>query len=362
MALKLREFIGPDFSTEPFVSAPDAKLAASEKDGTVPEGYHATSIYPEYFRINGSWLAAEESRMDCAAVFENGKIRITEFRNIRKGDAVILGRSENCEEGIFVYPDGFREPSEPKEIFSFRQTRSRETAFSKDYDDFCDLLKHDREHGKIVWVLGPAAAFDASSRTAFGKLIKNGYVHALLAGNALAAHDLEAAYLHTALGQDIYTQKSQPNGHYNHLDTINKACRYGSIRKFIESENISTGIIYNLEKAGIPYVLAGSIRDDGPLPGVISDSRAAQEAMRSQLRGATAVICCATMLHSIAVGNMTPAYRIDRSGRMREVYFYCIDVSEFAANKLTDRGSLAARSIITNVQDFIVKTAAGLGL
>ena len=208
--------------------------------------------------------------------------------------------------------------------------------------------------------MGPAAAFDSDTREAFSKLVDNGYVHALLAGNALATHDLEGAYLHTALGQDIYTQVSQPNGHYNHLDTINRVRYHGSISAFIQNEGIHDGIIYSLEKNHIPYVLGGSIRDDGPLPEVYGNVYEAQDAMRKQIKDATTLICVATMLHSIATGNMTPSYRKDRYGNIRQVYFYCVDISEFTANKLSDRGSLAARSIITNAQDFIVTVARNL--
>jgi hypothetical protein len=190
----------------------------------------------------------------------------------------------------------------------------------------------------------------------------NGYVDALLAGNALATHDLEGAYLKTALGVNIYSQKPQHNGHYNHLDTINRVRSYGSIKELIRREGIDNGIIYSCEKQGIPYVLGGSIRDDGPLPPVYGDVYEAQDAMRNQIRGATTVICMATMLHSIAVGNMTPSYRVLADGTVRQVYFYCIDISEFTANKLADRGSLSARAIITNVQDFVTTVAKGLGL
>ena len=182
----------------------------------------------------------------------------------------------------------------------------------------------------------------------------------MLAGNALATHDLEAAYLKTALGQNIYTQKSQPNGHYNHLDTINRVKQCGGIPQFIEAEKIDNGIIYSCEKKGVPYVLAGSIRDDGPLPPVYGNVYEAQDRMRDQVRGATTVLCMATMLHSIAVGNMTPSYRVMPDGTVREVYFYCVDISEFMVNKLTDRGSLSSRGIVTNVQDFIVNIAKGL--
>ncbi len=258
--------------------------------------------------------------------------------------------------------NGFHESKDSRDAFAFRQNRTRETAFSKDYDDLYDILKYDRDNGKIVWVLGPAVAFDYDSRAAFSKLIDNGYVHSLLAGNALATHDLEGAYLKTALGVDIYTQKGQPNGHYNHLDTINRVRFHGNISNFIKQEKIDNGIIYSCEKKGVPYILAGSIRDDGPLPPVYGNVYEAQDKMRDCIRQATTVICIATMLHSIAVGNMTPSYRIDREGKIRQVYFYCIDIAEFTANKLADRGSLSARSIITNAQDFIVTVAKGLNL
>ena len=172
----------------------------------------------------------------------------------------------------------------------------------------------------------------------------------------------KAAYLNTALGQNIYTQESQPNGHYNHLDTINCVRNSGSIATFLKEKQIEDGIIYNCEKYGIPYVLAGSIRDDGPLPGVIGNAYEAQERMREQVKDATTVLCMATMLHSIAVGNMTPSFRVMPDGTVREIYFYCVDISEFTANKLSDRGSLSARGIVTNVQDFIVTLTRGLGL
>ena len=185
-------------------------------------------------------------------------------------------------------------------------------------------------------------------------------MHALLAGNALATHDLEAAYLDTALGQNIYTQKSVHNGHYNHLETINRVRYHGSIKKFLKEEGLTNGIMAACEEKGIPYVLGGSIRDDGPLPPVLGDVYEAQDKMRNEVRGATTVICMATMLHSIAVGNMTPSYRVLEDGTIRPVYFYCVDISEFTVNKLADRGSLSAKGIITNVQDFIVHLSKAL--
>lgn len=359
---QLKPYTPPDFAEEKFVNAPNAVLLPCPFDGVAPEGYHAMSIFPEYFKIDGKWLLAEESRMDCVPVYASGKMLVQEFRVLKKGDLVVTGRTENCQDGIYVHPNGFRETQEQGDVFAFRQGRSRETAFSRDYDEIYDLLRYERDHGKIVWVMGPAFAFDHDARNAMSKLIENGYVHAILAGNALATHDLEGAYLHTALGQDIYTQKSQPNGHYNHLDTINRVRYYGSVAKFIEAEGIDNGIIYTCEKMGIPYVLGGSIRDDGPLPPVYADVYAAQNAMRDQIRSATTVICMATTLHTIATGNMTPSFRVLPDGTIRQVYFYTVDISEFAVNKLADRGSLSAKGIVTNVQDFVVHLQKGLGL
>lgn len=362
MSFTLKPYTPPDFAQSRFLDAPDAMLAPAPKDSVAPEGYHALSIYPEYFKIDGRWLLAEDSRMDCVAVYEDGRIFVREFRFIKEGDAIVCGRTENAEEGIYVHTEGFDEPDRTKESFAFRLGRSRETAFSRDYDELYELLKYERNHGYVVWVMGPAFSFNGFSRTAFSKIIEAGYVDAVFAGNALATHDLEGAYLHTALGQDIDTQENKPGGHYHHLDTINRVKYHGSIAKFIEEEGVHDGIMYSLEKNHVPYVLAGSIRDDGPLPPVIGNAYEAQNAMRDHIRKATTVICMATMLHTIATGNMTPSYRVLPDGTVRQVYFYCVDIAEFAVNKLTDRGSLSSRGIVTNVQDFIANVAKGLGL
>ena len=363
MPFELVKYAAPDFSGEMFVNAPDAAMAPAPRDRVAPGNYHATTIFPEYFKVDGRWLLAGESRMDCVAVYENGTIAVREFRNLKQGDLVFTGRTENCEEGIFVYPNGFDAgEGGHDETFAFRQRRTRETAFSKDYDNIYDLLKYEREHGYVVWVMGPACAFDSDSREAFSRLVMNGYVDALLAGNALATHDLEGAYLKTALGQNIYTQHTQPNGHYNHIDTINQVKLHGSIPEFIDKEGIDNGIMYSCVKKQVPFVLVGSIRDDGPLPEVYANVYEGQDAMRECIRKATTVICMATTLHSIATGNMTPSFRVMPDGTVRQVYFYSVDVSEFAVNKLGDRGSLSAKSIVTNVQDFVVNVSKGLGL
>lgn len=362
MPFALPMYHAPDFTCPSFVNAPNARYAPAEKDGVAPEGYHSTSMYPEYFKIGGKWTLAEESRMDASVVLrDNGHLDVVENRNIRQGDKVILGRTEKGEEGIYLHCGGFVETGGAlNDQFVFRQGRSRETSYARDYDQLVELLRYEREHGHIVWVMGPAFAFDAGARAAMQAMVENGYAHGILAGNALATHDLEGSLLHTALGQDIYTQRSQPNGHYNHLDVINKVRRCGSIPAFLETYNIDNGIMYSCVKQNVPFVLTSSIRDDGPLPEVIPDAYEGQRRMREVVRHATCVICLATMLHTIAVGNMTPSFRVLPDGTIRPVYLYAVDAAEFVVNKLLDRGSLAATTMVANVQDFISRVAKGL--
>ena len=364
MAFTLPEYKAPDFTRPEFMSAPDCRLAPADMDGVAPEYYHSTSMFPEYFKINGEWKLAEESRMDSSVILrDDGRLDVVENRNIRKGDMVVLGRSEDGHEGIYVHTGGFdSEDGGSDDRFKFRQGRSRETSYARDYDRLFELLNYEKEHGKVVWVMGPAFAFDHDARACMQALVENGYVDALFAGNALATHDLEGALFHTSLGQDIYTQVSQKNGHYNHLDVDNKVRRAGSIPKFIEEYGIDNGIIYSCVKNNVPIVLAGSIRDDGPIPEVIGDVYDAQNAMRDIIKTSTTVICLATMLHTIATGNMTPSFRVLEDGTIRPVFLYAVDAEEFVVNKLLDRGSLAATTIVTNVQDFITIVANGLGL
>lgn len=364
MSFRMPAYHAPDFTKPLFINAPDVKTAVADMNGVAPEYFHSTSMYPEYYKIGGQWKLAEESRMDSSVVIRpDGHLDVVENRNIRKGDVVILGRSENAEEGIYVHTTGFSSDEEAlKDQFVFRQGRSRETSYAKDYDNLVELLKHEKEHGVVVWVMGPAFAFDEKARKAMAALVDNGYVHAVLAGNALATHDLEGALLHTALGQDIYTQVSQPNGHYNHLDVDNKIRRSGSIPKFIKDYGLNDGIICSCVRNDVPVVLTGSIRDDGPIPEVIADVYEGQTAMRNVLRKATTVVCLATMLHTIAAGNITPSFRVTEDGTIRPLYLYTVDADEFVVNKLLDRGSLAATTMVTNVQDFITIVANGLGL
>ncbi len=356
MAFQLPRYRAPDFSKPPLCQSPAAPLVPVETDGVAPLDFHATSNHPEYIRLaNGRWLLAEESRMDGALVLEDETLIVKEPRKLCRGELVVVGRTENGEEGTYVHVDGFEKVSDiQKNKFAFHTRGTRETPFSRSYDELYELLRHEREHGHIVWVLGPAVAFDKDSRNGMQDLIEHGFCHALLAGNALATHDLEATLFGTGLGQDIYTQQLHPNGHYHHLDVINSVCRFGSISTAIESLSIEDGILCACEKMRIPYVLAGSIRDDGPLPGVLTDALTAQTAMRKHCRKATTVITVATQLHSIAAGNMTPSYTLTAKGEVRPVYFYIVDMTEFSADKLANRGSMQAKAILTNGQDFIV--------
>ena len=359
MSFAIPRYREPDFAALGLERAPDVKLVPAERDGVMPRGYHATTLFPEYYHIGGRWVLAEDSRMDCVAVVRDGAVSIVEFRNVRAGELVVVGRTEDGSEGIYVHPNCFVDQSGEAEAFAFRTGRSRETAYSIDYDGLYDLLRHEREHGNILWVMGPACSFDADSRAAFAALVRDGFVSGLMAGNALATHDLEASYLGTALGQDIYTQKSMPNGHYNHIDTLNAIRLCGSTAAFVEAGKAKDGIIYECVRNHIPYVLVGSVRDDGPLPEVYGNVYEGQDAMRALVREATTVICMASTLHTVATGNMTPSYRVV-DGVVRPVYFYSVDVSEFAVNKLRDRGSLSVRTIVTNVQDFVVNVCKGV--
>lgn len=289
-----------------------------------------------------------------------GSLSVKELRYLTVGEQVVVGRGENGEEGIYVHTEGFSQLEAAAEKFTFRTRLSRETAFSIDYDELYELLAYERQHGFILWVLGPAAVFDRDSRQALVSLIRQGYVQGLLAGNALAVHDLEAALFQTALGQEIYTKRLVPLGHYKHMDAIQAICRAGSLTRAMESGLIANGVMHALWQNKIPYVLAGSIRDDGPLPEVFINTMEAQQAMRALARRATTVIALATQLHSIATGNMIPMYHVLPGGQVRPVYFYVVDMSEFAVVKLANRGSLAARGILTNAQDFLVILERGL--
>ena len=282
MSFKLPVYPAPDFSQPKFQDAPNVQTAPVLQAGVAPENYHSTSMFPEYFKVNGQWLLAKESRMDSSVVLQDGQLLVVENRNLQPGDQV-------------VHANGFYEEGrDHDDQFVFRQGRSRETSYARDYDELMELLRYEKVHGKVVWVMGPAFAFDSDARAAMQAMVEHGYVDGLMAGNALATHDLEAGYLGTALGQDVYTQQAHFNGHYNHIDTINEVRRLGSIQAFVESGQVRNGIMYECVRHQVPFVLVGSVRDDGPLPEVYGDVYQGQDAMRELVRKATTIICMAS--------------------------------------------------------------------
>jgi hypothetical protein len=356
MGFSLPKYRVPDFAGGIFAGAPDARTEAAPRDGVAPEGFHATSMYPEYFKIGGEWKLITGTRMDCVPrVRAGGAPEAVEFRHLKAGDRVVVGRSDDGSEGIYLYTRGFaRDEGAPSDSFVFRSGRSRETSFAGDYERLAGLLRHDAGRGHIVWVLGPAAIFDKGSRDAMEYIVENGYCHAVFGGNAVATHDLEAAMLGTALGQDLDTCENVHNGHYNHLDLLNRAARSGSAEGMIAEYGLGGGLVCTCLKKGVPLVLAGSIRDDGPLPEVVCDTGEVQDRMRAHTGRATTVVCLGTQLHSIATGNLTPCYTVTDEG-VRPVFIYAVDISEFALNKLRDRGSLEVTTIVGNIQDFLFK-------
>lgn len=357
MGYKIPELTLPNFKEEKYKNAQPVKMAKVEKDGVAPDDFYLTSHMPTFYKVEDEWLLPEHNSLNCVAVYKDGKIVVTEIRELKKGDEVVLGKEASLENGILVYREGF-----PSYIYSI-PGKAVETSFSKDYETLFDLMQQERdsEDGYIVWVLGPSVVFDYDTRKALNQLAENGYIDCMLGGNAMCTHDLEGGFLQTSLGQNIYTQENVPMGHYNHLDLLNEVRTAGSIKNFIASGNVKDGIIKTLSDMDIPFVLSGSIRDDGPLPEVIGDTDRALTETKKELDKATLIICIATMLHSLSVGNMASSYRIRKDGRITPVYMYSIDVTENVVHKVgAARELMAFVPMVTNVQDFVVNCEKAL--
>ncbi|MGV8983727.1 ornithine cyclodeaminase family domain [Clostridium sp.] len=356
MSFQLPKFVSVDFSQSFFASSPDVKTNEVKKDGVAPKGFLITSISPEYFKVKGEWILPTQTSIECAAVVrDNNTVEIVEFRNLKAHDKVVLGKCTDGSEGIYKYTNGFYN------LPNVGLGRSVESSFSKDYEELYELLEYEKENkGHILWVLGPAVVFDYDTRAALSELAENGYVNALMAGNAMATHDLEGGLLGTALGQNIYTQESVPMGHYNHLDLINEARRAGSIEALLNEGNIKDGFMKTCIEQNIPVVLVGSIRDDGPLPPVYHNVSCGLDAMKEQTDKATVIICLATVLHSVATANLASSYRVC-DGHVRPVYFYSVDIAEYAVNQVAvAREYVGVKTIVTNVQDFVVNLQKNL--
>ena len=343
-------FTPPDFSDEKYASSKDVSTAEVIKDGVSPQGFYLTSHAPTYYKVDGKWQIPERSSQDCLAVLEDGKIYVREFRNLKKGDKVVIADANDGSQGVLKYAEGFSD-----EVLA-RGGDFVEASNTSNYRLLYELMKKERDaKGMITWVLGPAVVFDFDTRNGLSRLAENGYVQALLGGNAMATHDLEGGYLNTALGQDIYTQISDPLGHYNHLDTLNAIRNVGSIDEFINQGNVRDGFVKTLNRLGVPITLAGSIRDDGPLPEVTGNVYESLDNVRKQTDKSNLIICLATTLHSASTAETASSYRIDDDGNVVPVFIFTVDVTENAVRKVSAaREGIAVRTLVTNVQDFVV--------
>jgi len=346
-------YVPPDFNAPPLAMAPAARTVIADRDGVLPDGFFATTNLPTYVKgADGRWTLPREPRMDGVLVRDaDGVWWVREGRRVKKGDAIVVGTHEDGREGVLVHSRGFQSERGPDGDFHFMSSQvSREKPI--DYALIARMLVDEKQRGGyVLWVTGPALVH-SRARDNLVWFIRNGYVQALLAGNAVAVHDIEAAVVGTTLGM---TSDGEPTegGHAAHMRAINAVRRAGSIKAAVDSGAITSGIMHACVVEEVPYVLGGSIRDDGPLPGVLTDAVAAQEAMRAHTVKATMAVMIATALHSIAVGNMLPAYYEDAQRGMVELPTICVDASEFLVSKLKDRGTHQAVGVVTNAQDFM---------
>jgi lysine-ketoglutarate reductase/saccharopine dehydrogenase-like protein (TIGR00300 family) len=340
----------PDFSQPPFAGAADARFAPLPADGVLPEGFFSTSNLPTYIRVEGTWLVPIRPRMDCVVVKRAGLLETIEPRRLKRGELIAMGEAEDGTQGIVVYARGFLGSVHGANEFRFMSTEvSRERPVN--YEELAARVGEEkRRGGYLVWVVGPALVH-SRARADFEWFIRKGYVQAVLAGNAVAVHDMEAAIFGTTLGMSNTGQPTE-GGHGLHMRAINRVRAAGSIERAVEIGVITSGIMHTLVTNRIPYVLAGSIRDDGPLPGVYTDNLAAQDAMREHTVKATGAVFVATALHAIAVGNMLPAFHTC-DGVPLPLMTICVDQTEFVVNKLRDRGTHQAYGVVTNAQDFM---------
>lgn len=344
-------YCAPDFTSLRLDNVPDCPFSVAPKKATLPDGFTSTTNFPTYVKINGTWRLPETPRMDSHLVYDpnTDRLIIKEFRLIEEGDLVAVAQHEDGSDGVFVWTKGFETKTTDEEAFSFMSSEvSREKPV--DYGAIIQAFKDNKE-GYIIWVIGPALVH-ARGREAMEWLISNGYAHCVLAGNAVAVHDIEAALYGSTLGMKA-DGTGVAAGHACHMRAINEVKKSGSIDALVHSGAVSSGIMRALVKHDVPFVLAGSIRDDGPLPDTITDALEAQAAMRKHTNKATMVVMVATALHSIAVGNMLSTYHQSDDGTIREITTICVDQTEFVVSKLKDRGTHQAFGVVTNAQDFM---------
>lgn len=357
-------FREPDLREPRFANAPDCRFEPAPADRVLPDGFMSTTNHPTYVRIDGRWRMPERPRMDSHLVFDpaNDRLVVKEFRLVRKGDLVAVATAEDGSEGVLVWDRGFVDAVDDTaedEGFTFMSSEvSREKPVNYDAI-FREFMENRGDRGFILWVIGPALVH-ARGRVAMEWLVHNGFCHGLVTGNAVGVHDVEAALFGTTLGMRA-DGTGEAGGHATHMRAINEVKKAGSIRALVEGGRLKSGIMHALTVTDTPYVLAGSIRDDGPLPETIPDALASQEAMREMTVKATMVVMVATALHAIAVGNMLPTFCVRPDGRIDEITTICVDQTEFVVGKLKDRGTHQAFGVVTNAQDFMRLVQLELG-
>ena len=313
-------------------------LKPAPKDKTLPEDFYSTTHHPTYVRIDNNWVEVEDIEMDLVIVVDkdNKKAISKPISDIKKGDMLAVGKK-----GIRVEP-----PERPREysVFEFMKSTVSSEKPSKSIirQVAKEILDVKERKGKVLVVAGPAV-IHTGAYASLTQMINKDLIDVLFAGNALAVHDIENALYNTSLGINLETGRPAEAGHRHHLYAINEVMRAGSIQQLVDNGTLKSGIMYSLIKKNIPYVLAGSIRDDGPLPEVITDVIEAQREMRKNLKDVKLVLMLSTMLHSIAVGNLLPSY----------VKTICVDINPATVTKLMDRGSAQALGVVTDVGVFL---------
>ncbi len=317
------------------------KLQKAPKDMVMPDNFYSTTNNDTWIYHNNSWIQVENQMMDKCIVVKKNRGFCVPIRDVKKGDLVVVD-----EVGVKVTPP--QRPRDKANIFTFMGSGSSSERPTQHIAKKVaqDIVQTTKKGGKIVIVGGPAIVHTGAANSV-AEMIRRGFVHGILAGNALAVHDIEYATLGTSLGMYVHDATLAKRGHRNHMDTINAVFKAGSIPKMVQQKKLKSGIFYECVKNKIPYVLASSIRDDGPLPDVITDVAKAQREYKKVLKDASIVIMISTMLHSIATGNMLPA----------NVKAIIIDINQPTVTKLMDRGTWQALGIVTDVGAFLPMVA-----
>ncbi len=327
------------------ISPDDVKTEPAPREGALPDDFYSTTNLPTQVRLGGRWVQVDNTEMDLAIVVNRrtSTAAMIPMTEVQQGDAVVVGH-----DGIRVQPLA---RSRDKELFSFMNADvSSERPKRLVISQIADEMRATRAQGaKILFVAGPAIVHSGAAPF-LAQLIREGYVHVLFGGNAIAAHDCEAAIFGTSLGVALTTGQPVEGGHRHHMRAINRIRRAGSLRAAVEQGILKSGIMYEAVRANIQMVLAGSVRDDGPIPDVISDMLEAQRRMRQAVRGVELAIMVSTMLHSIATGNMLPAW----------VKTVAVDINPAVVTKLADRGTFQALGLVTDAELFLRELAEEL--